>query len=601
MQIFYLSNTGKENSGFEKIKRFFTEYSNIPFIAGFQAKILFKNHHLSYYSKGEDFIANGGVFIYRDNFNKVAVSLFYEDLNSGDKLEDLLLKAHGQFFLVLYFRGKLMVITDRFRTIPVYLLRQGNTIEVSNTYYLLSRNNNVRYSVNFDYLAQHLSCHDHFHVFSNDTLFKEVLYLKPGSIYSFRNNEVKIETYYDINKDIRFGRYKNIEEVLDNLAGIFESNFRFLDNVENIFCGITGGFDTRMNISTLLKKNKQFLCGNEIMQHEDYLKKGRYSDLPITQKIVKEFNLDYRNICGDMESVIKWKKENEDFFKLIKTIGSYHRYYYFDSVSKIADIEVGGFAGSELYTKNYYSYFRKIKAFNVKEFIRMQRYNDVLIDKYYNRERYYAYLEEYIKNLVAPLTYSTRGDLCTYLFYSSLFMNNISDYVGSINLFCPSYTPYLEPDFIKIMLETPYTLKGFHSIQRRLYARIMDKKLRDFDTTHGYPATTLTPANFYRFLRLLYPIEPNLAYLSPIEILKRETYGFMAGMVLPHFYKGLKFLKLDRKIKLDSIDEFVHIIRDSNPINKYLDNTKMQKRRMTIRLRSMIKFFGEHIEPYLEK
>lgn len=244
MQVFYLSNINRENAGFEKIKKIFMEYENIAHTPGFQIKMFFKNHHLSYYSTNGNFIANNGVFVYKDRFNKQAIRKFYEDLNSGGALKDLLLKAHGQFFLVLYFEGKLMVVTDRFRTIPVYLLNSKNGVEVSNAFYLLTQNSEVNYSVNFDYLSRQLSPRSSgmrfTYVFPEGTLFKEISYLKPGCIYSFVNNEIKIEEYYNIKEDIEFGKYRTLKQVVDKLTDILDSNYRFLDNIEKVFCGITG-------------------------------------------------------------------------------------------------------------------------------------------------------------------------------------------------------------------------------------------------------------------------------------------------------------------------------------------------------------------------
>jgi len=136
MNAFYLSIDKKDDKQFKGLKTLLQEYKNTISTPGFETKIFYNNSHLSYYSQEDDFIASNGVFIYKDLFNAKALRRFYEDLNSGSDIANLLLNTHGQFFLVLYFNKKLMVITDRFRTIPVFLLRDGNCIEVSNIYYL---------------------------------------------------------------------------------------------------------------------------------------------------------------------------------------------------------------------------------------------------------------------------------------------------------------------------------------------------------------------------------------------------------------------------------------------------------------------------------
>lgn len=603
MQVFFLSNkTGEENKGLDSLKGIFTESKDAIPVSGMDLRIFYRNHHLSYYSANGDFIANNGVFVYKDEFNKNGIKRFYEDLNSGVALKELLLRAHGQFFLVLYLKGDLMVITDRFRTIPVFLLKTKNTVQISNLYYLLTKNNDASYTVNFDYLSQNLSWQRNTsHIFSDSTLFNEISYLEPGCIYHLANGAVNSEKYYDIKRNIEFGKYKNLKTVVDDLIGILDSNYRFLENIEKIFCCITGGFDTRLNLSTLLKKKKQFLCGHAVLDYEAYLKKGRFADFRIVDRFIREFGLNYKNLGTDLKNVKEWVEEYKEPLKFIKyDAAAFHRYHYYDSVSQIADIELSGFGGSEFLTKDCHLYFRQNKKFEKKEFLKAQKYNDILLEKYYDKKKYYFSLERYVEGLIGNITYTQRGDLLTYLIYTSPFMNNYNNYVASVNMFCPAYSPYYEPGFLKIMMETPYRLKGFHGIQRHLYSRIMDRGLAHIDTTHGYPATTITKRNFYRFWRILNPVDPNLQYHPLFKRFKKEIYNFAIGIILPYVYRCLKYLKLGNRLKLDSIDAYVKIIEESNLVNKFLDATKLRKRIMNIRLRAAIKEFSEKTGIYLQ-
>ena len=562
MQAFYCSNEKKEDKLFVDTKKVLNEKTDSPAVSGFYMRIFYSNNHLSYYEKGGDFVANNGVFVYKDQFNKRALQLFYEDLAAGHRLSELLLKAHGQFFLVAYLKGKLHIATDKFRTIPVFLLKSKNIIDISNMYYLLTRNTNVEYSINFDYLAQQVSGPGTtMHFYSGGTLFNEISYLDPGTIFTLEKNEIKKELYYDIKKDIEFGKYKSVSQVLDALVPALEANYKFLDNIDKIFCGITGGCDTRLSLSTLLKKGKAFSCGNCVLTKNWYLRKGKFCDSSILKQIREQFNLPYEDFGTNPDAIKKWVADNKKFVELQKdTAGASDRYYYYNSVARKFDIELTGFGGSEVLNKYSYRFFKKGGKFSAEEFLKTQHYNDILQDRYYDKKRYEQKIREYMSDLVKGITYSDRGDLLTYILYDISFKNFLNDYTGAINMLCPAYSPYLEPDFIKIMMETPYRLKGFHTIQRRLYDRVMDERLRNIATTHGYPPRGITPGNFYRFLRLLNPIDPCLQYYGPLGRL-RIFYGtYLHRMNRPN----------------------LHNIEPGNPIYKYLDAAKINKKKLFV-------------------
>ncbi|MFA5142583.1 MAG: hypothetical protein WC522_00255 [Candidatus Omnitrophota bacterium] len=560
MQAIYISNTKKDGKLFAEVKKLLQEKEAVPEPQGIHVNIFYNNHHLSYYQSGNDFVANNGTFVYKDLFNKRALEVFYADLMKGQKLSELLSKAHGQFFLVAHLAGKLYVATDKLRTIPIFILRANGAIEISNLYHPLSRNPSVKYTVSFDHLAQQLSFNGSgTHLFTGETLYNEIAYLDAGTIFTVEKDNVGKELYYNIKKDIEFGKYKSLPDVIDAVAAELEKNYKFLDSVDRVFCGVTGGYDTRFNLDTVLKKKKNFACGNMILEREWGLRQGKFSDFNITKKIARVMGLEYKNFGVLQEDIDNWVDQNRVFIESHKdTAGSSHRYYYYNSVSKEFDIELTGMGGTELLNKFSNEYYRKGGRFDIDEFLAPQKYNDILQDRYYDGRKYKARLREYVSDLLDGITYSSRGDLFTYIIYEGTYRSFQDEYVGAINMFCTAYSPYLEPGFVKIMLETPYRLKGFHMIQRHIYARIMDKRLANIDTTHGYPPTTIGFKNFYRFLRLLNPIEPSLQYYGLLNRL-RIIYGkYLYNMNRPELYD----------------------FGSDNPVYKYIDRDKLNKRRL---------------------
>ena len=562
MQAIYISNTKKDEKLFREIENLLQEKKDLPKTPDLYLRMFYNNHHLSYYQNGNDFVANNGTFVYKDLFNRKALELFYRDLMAGQKLSALLPEAHGQFFMVASIAGKLYVVTDKIGTIPVYLLRSQGTIEISNLYHPLSKNPAVKYTVNFDHLAQQLSFGGSgTHLFTGETLFNEISYMDAGTIFTIEKDRINKECYYDLKKDIQFGKYKTLPQVVDAVIAELEKNYKFLDNVERVFCGITGGCDTRLNLGILLRKKKKFVCGNMILANERGLRRGKFSDLHITSKIAKELGLEYKNFGASEADIAKWADDNKAFIESHKdTVGSPHRYYYYYSVSKGFDMELTGIGGTEFFNKFSNEYYRKGGNFDIEEFLASHSYNDILQDRYYNGQKYKEKLRRYVSGILEGVSYSTRGDFLTYILHDGTWRNFQNDYIAAINTLCTAYSPYFEPGMVKIMMETPYRLKGFHSIQRSVYARIMDKRLSDIDTTHGYPPTKIRPGNFHRFLRLLNPIEPSLQYYGPLERARIFYGSYLHNMNRAELYN----------------------LKEDNPVYKYIDEDKLNRRKLFV-------------------
>jgi len=296
MQGLYFTNNRDEKVKFPILENQLKQFPKI--ITGkYLLNFFFNNGKESFIKKGDNFISNLGVFIYKNNFNKNALNLFMNDLTSGMKLKDLLLSQNtrGQFILILYYQKKLQIITDRLGYFPLYYFNKGSKYSFSNTMLTLAKNNKV--TLNHIGIAQYLS-ENYRHITyacCDQNIFNEINYLKAGTIYSLLEDEVKEEKYFDIKNEINIGKFKSMDQIVSSVESILTENLTFLKNISGkIHCDITGGIDTRIILGILGKMNINFEVGVQaIEEYKDFSNQGKFSEIAIVNEIIKYKKLNF--------------------------------------------------------------------------------------------------------------------------------------------------------------------------------------------------------------------------------------------------------------------------------------------------------------------
>jgi len=249
------------------------------------------------------------------------------------------------------------------------------------------------------------------------------------------------------------------------------------------------------------------------------------------------------------------------------------RVLFYHHISKMKNIRLllSGFHGTEEMTASKEQI--KFKG-TLSEFLSIhQPYKDIL--KEYDLYDYQEVIYRYV-NCSKPYNIKNINDGMTYLIYLVSFANCQQSYMGIANQFIPVYSPYY--DLMDILLEVPARLKGRYKIQRMLYERIMQKELREINTTHGYPSCEVTWKNFYRFWRLYLPFaDYNLQYYTLYERIKRYVVKYLVyySPYLGWFFNIIKrfsdrdFSFLDRDIELYGVDKrkFKKVLMDKQQLD----------------------------------
>ena len=363
MQNLYISKNSTQKNDFFVLNDYLEAHSELK-VNNYFIKFFSSKNKESIFKKDNDFIANLGVFIYKNHYNSEALKLFFNDLSSGGQLEKLLLsqKTRGQFVLIIYQNKKLKIVTDRLGYFPMYIFQKNGNVSLSNNMLSLGKNNKC--TLNKIGISQYLSeNYKHLtYACCDQTLFNEVNYLEAGTIYILYN-EISKKRYFDLTQNINIGNFISLNDVVEKAEELLRENLSFLQNVKgNIHSDITGGIDTRVIIAILSKLGINFNVGLQaITEYEDFSNHGKFSELDIVKKIIDNKKINFELFSDNKYLPNDKLIEDITFYQSNKQTYNRRSGYFHNLREKNADIIISGLSGTELFRLSYYDYFKKIK------------------------------------------------------------------------------------------------------------------------------------------------------------------------------------------------------------------------------------------------
>lgn len=536
MPAFYLTTTKREENVYQGIQKYF------------ETKTVVKSDQWDcslFHNIDDQFVDDGqgntilciGVCIYKNSWNRDALTLLLKGLSSGQNVVDILKNTRGQFCLVIAHNNKFYVCTDRLGTVAVYMYRHGNDVEVSTFFLDLAKNNTV--TPNMTWIAQLLSQDAVYNEWYIGTLANEITLLDNGTVTEF-GPEIKSNRYYDLPHAISNSpQGSDLNTIIDNTGKILVNNLNFLSATDRVHCDITGGFDTRTILAILLNNHITPTLGNMIPsegEHKHLQNIGSYSDLGISQKISDTIGIPLNRLTETEFSNVRdrfYRIAYELCHNLYVSYTWPRRLGYASYVKNTLkrDVFINGLYGTETLAQTIYNE-SLIKNLNPMEFFHAYfPYLDIMKDDVLTEKDYYSSLYEAYTRAISGSHIETIGNTPTYLFYLLDFKTAWSPrYFSSFDAIIPAYSPYAEANFFELLVNVPNTMKRHYTIQRSIIDTL-NPKLAEIDTSHGYPASRVTLRNFYRFIRILNPWEPNLQYVSPfarpMNKIKRRVKDFL--------------------------------------------------------------------------
>ena len=554
MQNLYISKNSTQKNDFFVLNDYLEAHSELK-VNNYFIKFFSSKNKESIFKKDNDFIANLGVFIYKNHYNSEAFKIIFNDLSSG-QLEKLLLsqKTRGQFVLIIYQNKKLKIVTDRLGYFPMYIFQKNGNVSLSNNMLSLGKNNKC--TLNKIGISQYLSeNYKHLtYACCDQTLFNEVNYLEAGTIYIL-DNEISKKRYFDLTQNINIGNFISLNDVVEKAEELLRENLSFLQNVKgNIHSDITGGIDTRVIIAILSKLGINFNVGLQaITEYEDFSNHGKFSELDIVKKII-----DYKKINFELFSDNKYLPndkliEDITFYQSNKQTYNRRSGYFHNLREKNADIIISGLSGTELFRLSYYDYFKKNKKLNLEIFLpEYVEQVDILHDNLLNKKDYYDHLKIFYENNLKNVNREKDKDLASYIDYFAFYRTHFCRYLSLANSFLPFYTPYGDFPFATFMYQVSYDLKEKFKIQRYILNNL-DKKLASFYCTRGFPLEKVGIKNFYKYKNMIKKDIPQQYFgfsqkVSNIYSKYLISYLFKNKKIYESFFKNQNNNIKDKKI-----------------------------------------------------
>ena len=560
MKGFYFSNNINKRLSLDS----FEKYSKLHKTVKTDRAILYIFHnepHEAILESDSLYVANMGVLIYKNEWNRNALQLLFDDLQKGFDLVQIMKETRGQFCLVLFYMGRLYIITDKIGSFTIYCYKRADVVEMSNLFLPLARNNKV--TLNYQAIAEYVSSWGH-HAYCYDKhMVNEIDSLHEGTIYSIDNKIISIK-YYNILDNLTIGKYSNLSQVIDMTKQLLFDNLSFLKNTDNIYVDLTGGIDTRLNIAVLMKNGHKFSCGN-------FGNRLHKRDEHLSKQIADMFHLTF-NIYTDEQFDPIFDEATETFYDI--TGGIPHTYYhskllgYIRNVGKTNDILITGLGGTELLSQNYREYVRSEKHFGYNFLYRYFPYIDIIKTEYISEKEYYRNLRQFIDTICAEVRSKKIEDIGTYIARSMVTRSLHGRWIGAINCIIPFYSPYLESDFIKLALETSFKMKSNYKIQRYILSDL-NPRLSNIICTKGFPTSRITPSNFYKF-KPFFPL-----FLRKMLDFQNVMFARLKGK--------LSFPGRAQKMNTSAFDNELWIERtkraykDDMKIFELIDKTKLKK------------------------
>jgi len=171
---------------------------------------------------------------------------------------NLFSKLRGMFAFVIYDKKKKELIgaRDHFGIKPFYYYKKGNTFMFASEIKSFLEHPDFKKQVNTNALKMYLIFQYSVH---QETFFKNVYKLEPGSYFKLKNNKLEIKKYFEVSYE---NSNKSYEQYKKELKEILEDSIHYHKVTSDVEVGsyLSGGVDSSYVVSTS-KPNKTFSVG----------------------------------------------------------------------------------------------------------------------------------------------------------------------------------------------------------------------------------------------------------------------------------------------------------------------------------------------------
>jgi hypothetical protein len=372
---FITTNEHKFNKLKQKISKDFPKFKSKENIGDKKWNILyFQKINIdsdNIFSEGDDFIIGTGTYIYKGEIGFLALQSIFADFKENPLIVKEVL---GHFNFVIYYKGKLKIVTDK----SGYYFAYSSTENKENLY-STSLTTMASYLDTPKYATQELL--EFVNVaasFGGKTIFENINHLEPGKIIDIDTGNKT--SFYDmaVAKTSFNSFIKKIERYFAN----------FSDLKVRIGADLSGGFDTRTIAAALLNSKTSFeFLTNDRPEHVS-------KDKETAKKIAKKFETPIHTIPIEEN----YKQQQLSNIEIIKSLEatrgidiSKRVYNEIQNKSKNHELIIGGWGAEML--RNQHGRFN-----NIKDLVRGFGYLRIDLEKE-EKEKYIQNLEKKLASL----------------------------------------------------------------------------------------------------------------------------------------------------------------------------------------------------------
>ncbi len=231
--------------------------------------IIFNGEIYNYESLKNDLIKKGYKFKTKTDTEVI--------LNGYTEYKDkLFARLRGMFSFVIYDKNTKEIVgaRDHFGIKPFYYYQNDNTFMFASEIKSFLEHPNFKKEVNTDALKMYLIFQYSVH---EETFFKNVFKLRPGTFFKYKNGKLTIKDYFNINYS---KQNKPYEKFKSELKEILEDSIKYHQTTSDVEVGsyLSGGVDSSYVVS-VAKPDKTFSVGFDLPGFDETMYAKDLSDL----------------------------------------------------------------------------------------------------------------------------------------------------------------------------------------------------------------------------------------------------------------------------------------------------------------------------------
>lgn len=474
------------------------------------------------------------------------IHAFYEKFNV-----DLYKYVKGNFVIIVFDEAKeeLVVISSKLNTLPLFYYYKGNNFIFSSSVKAILDFTGISPRLDEKALVEQLLF---YFPLADKTYLNDIFQFPPASILKINKNEFNIRNYWAMERLFYKEKSMPEKEALSQCVDLMKENLKlYTSDTNNFLLALTGGFDSRTNLSLLEKNPEDFLCYSYGMPGSKQI------EIPLD--ISGKFRLNYKPIYLDREFEEEYEKyalKVLEFSDGTAPVSRANFPYAFERLNYFSKINISGSFGSEI-LKSFHNANEQINQETINLFMAKnfdaafkKAVNNIKTAAYIKPEIIDKYAEEIRENFIKLYIGKVKSFDKITRFYIFFLDEAVRKYfmkeIRIERYYVDTRMPYFDEDFLEMIFRTPfagiYNSAGKKDIFSRrnsqvFYAKIIRKSkasLGNIVTDRGYAPNDLLLPHAIKFLK----IGPR--YLrKKIKMRGNDTFDvkWPSGMIKKYIYK----------------------------------------------------------------